>query len=220
MGTWKLDDLPEGRETVGCKWVFVRKRDEHGNIIRYKGRLVAQGFSQKPGIDYSNDGTFAPVMWFESLCTLLALTAVQNWKLRQFDIKGAYLHGTLHETIYMRQPEGFDDGSGRVCRLIQPIYGLKQSRNIWNEEFSSTMIELGFLQLKPDYCCFIRHKNEDFTILFVWVDDILSFLLTNSRNDRIEQELKTKFEVNSIGNFNIVLEIKFTLIFRFCKLIL
>ena len=86
METWKLDDLPEGRETVGCKWVFVRKRDEHGNIIRYKGRLVAQGFSQKPGIDYSNDGKFALVMRFESLHTLLALTAVQNWKLCQFDI--------------------------------------------------------------------------------------------------------------------------------------
>ena len=94
-------------------------------------------------------------MRFESLHMLLALTAVQNWKLRQFDIKGAYLHGTLHETIYMRQPEGFDDGSGRVCRLIRPIYGLKQSGNIWNEEFSSTMIELRFLQLKTDHCCFI-----------------------------------------------------------------
>ena len=211
MGTWRLEDLPEGRETVGCKWVFVKKRDEHGNIIRYKARLVAQGFSQKPGIDYSNDGTFAPVMRFESLRTLLALGAINNWKLRQFDIKGAYLHGTLHETIYMRQPEGFDDGSGHVCRLIRPIYGLKQSGNIWNEEFSSTMIEIGFTQLKTDYCCFIRRaENDDFTILIVWVDDILSFSLTDAGNDHIEQELKRKFEVNSIGNPNMILGIKFT----------
>ena len=54
-------------------------------------------------------------MRFETLRTLLALRAVNNWKIQQFDIKGAYLHGTLHETIYMRQPEGFNDESGRVC---------------------------------------------------------------------------------------------------------
>ena len=112
---WKLEELPADRETIGNKWVFLRKRDENGNIVRFKARLVAQGFSQKPGTDYSNNGTFAPVMRFETLRTLLALGAVNNWKIRQFDIKGAYLHGTLHETIYMRQPEGFNDGSGRVC---------------------------------------------------------------------------------------------------------
>ena len=55
--------------------------DEKGNIICYKARLVAQGFSQKPGMDYSNDGTFAPVMQFETLHTLLALRAVNNWKI-------------------------------------------------------------------------------------------------------------------------------------------
>ena len=155
MGTWKLEELPKERETIGNKWVFIRKRDEKGNIIRYKARLIAQGFSQKPGTDYSNDGTFAPVMRFETLRTLLALGAVNNWKIRQFDIKGAYLHGTLHETIYMRQPEGFNDESGRVCQLIRPLYGLKQSGNVWNKEFTSTMKSLGFTQLKTDYCCFI-----------------------------------------------------------------
>jgi hypothetical protein len=67
MGTWKLEDLPAERKTVGCKWVFAKKRDENGQVIHYKARLVAQGFSQKPGIDYDNNGTFAPVMHFETL---------------------------------------------------------------------------------------------------------------------------------------------------------
>ena len=47
-GTWRLEELPEGREAVGCKWVFLRKKDENGNIEAYKAQLVAQGFSQKP----------------------------------------------------------------------------------------------------------------------------------------------------------------------------
>ena len=60
--TWTLKDLPEDRKAIGCKWVFVRKRNEMGDIIQWKARIVAQGFSQKPGTDYNNDGTFAPVM--------------------------------------------------------------------------------------------------------------------------------------------------------------
>lgn len=62
MGTWQVTELPEGRKAIGCRWVFLRKRDEHGEVVKYKARLVAQGFSQKPGTDYSDNGTFAPVM--------------------------------------------------------------------------------------------------------------------------------------------------------------
>ena len=81
MGTWIKGDLPKERKTVGCRWVFMRKRDEHGMITKYKARLVAQGFSQKPGTDYSDNGTFAPVMRFETLRTMLAHSAINNWKL-------------------------------------------------------------------------------------------------------------------------------------------
>ena len=78
MGTWKLEDLPADCKLVGCQWVFLRKRDENCQIIKYKARLVAQGFSQKPRTDYSNDGTFAPVMYFETLRTLLTFSAVND----------------------------------------------------------------------------------------------------------------------------------------------
>ena len=110
----------------------------------------------------------------------------------------------------MQQPKGFNDGLGHVCKLIRPLYGLKQSGNIWNKEFSSTVIGFGFMQLKTDYCCIIQHKNNGITILIVWVDDILSFSLMDARNDRIEQELKGKFEINLIGNLNMILGIKLT----------
>jgi hypothetical protein len=65
--TWELVDLPEGHKPIGCKWVFNRKRNENRKIVRYKARLVAQGFTQKPGVDYSKTGTFAPIMRFETL---------------------------------------------------------------------------------------------------------------------------------------------------------
>ena len=79
---------------------------------------------------------------------------------------------------------------------------------MWNEEFSNTMLTLGFKQLKTDYCCFTQHDEEEFTILIEWVDDILAISLNNAGNDIIKQELKGKFEVNSIGKPTLLLGMK------------
>ena len=65
---------PVGRKVIGCKWVFKTKLDENGQVEHYKAWLVAQGFSQIPGIDF--DETFAPVTRHQTLRTLLALA---NW---------------------------------------------------------------------------------------------------------------------------------------------
>ena len=115
MDTWELVEPAAGKNIVRCHWVFTTKKDKHGNIACYKAQLVAQGFSQKPCIDYNDNGTFMPVMCFESLHTLLTLAAENDWELRQFNMKSAYLNGKLKEEIYMKQLPGFDDSSGKVC---------------------------------------------------------------------------------------------------------
>jgi len=128
-GTWILVDAPSGANIVGSKWVFRVKKDADGNILRKKARLVAQGFSQVPGVDYFD--TYAPVARLASIRTVLALAARQNMELHQIDIKGAYLNGELtpDEVIYMRQPPEYAsrDHPNRVCRLQKTIYGLRQS---------------------------------------------------------------------------------------------
>ena len=136
MRTWTMEELLEDRKAIGSKWVFVRKRDEAGEVIQWKPRLVAQGFSQKPGTDYNNNGTFAPVMHFKTLHTLLAYTTINNLHLRQFDVKGAYLNRYLNKTIYMQQPLGYEDGSNKVCLQKHSIYGLKPARNVWNHKLN------------------------------------------------------------------------------------
>ena len=113
MGTWKLEKLPEDREIIGNKWVFLQKQDETENIVQFKASLVAQGFSWKPDTDYSNDGTFAPVMQFKTLRTLSALGAINNWKIWQFDIKGAYLCGS-----YMKQ---FICSNQKALMMVQGV---------------------------------------------------------------------------------------------------
>lgn len=72
-GTWELVDPPSGVNIVGSKWVFKAKKDAAGNVVRYKARLVAQGFSQVPGVDYFD--TFAPVAKLSSIHTVLAIAA-------------------------------------------------------------------------------------------------------------------------------------------------
>jgi hypothetical protein len=72
-GTWKVVDQPKGSNIVRCRWVFAIKRDAAGNIIRYKARLVAQGFSQVLGVDFFD--TYAPVAKMASIRTILALSA-------------------------------------------------------------------------------------------------------------------------------------------------
>ena len=113
MGTWELIDKPPDAQPISNKWVFVRKRNKIGEIIKYKARLVARGYSQRPGQDYNE--TYSPVVRVDTLRAILALVPIKRLKIQQMDIKGAYLNGILKENIYMEQPEGSDDGTGRVC---------------------------------------------------------------------------------------------------------
>ena len=102
---WNLVPLPEGRSVVGCKWVFRRKHDSDSCIASYKARLVAQGFSQTKGVDY--DETFSPVVRFESVRGILALSANLGLEVHQMDVSCAFLNGFLTEEIYMTQPPEF-----------------------------------------------------------------------------------------------------------------
>ena len=127
-GTWKLVEKPKNAIPISNKWVLTKKRDKEGNLVKYKARLVARGFTQRPGRDY--DETFSPVVRFETIRALLAMVPGKKLKVRQLDVKGAYLNGKLTQSIYMEQPTGFDDGSGLVCLLVKSIYGLKQAGRV------------------------------------------------------------------------------------------
>ena len=98
---WELVELPEGRKPVGSKWVFKLKTNADGSVERCKARLVAQGYSQKEGLDY--DETFSPVVRPESIRSVIVLACKEGLKLHQMDITTAFLNGDLEETIYMHE---------------------------------------------------------------------------------------------------------------------
>ena len=101
---------------MSCKWVFKKKLEaSKPDGVRFKVRLVARDFTQEHGVDF--DEVFSPVVKHASIRVLLAIVDRKDWKLEQLDVKTAFLHGDLKETIYMMQPEGFikPKDKGKVC---------------------------------------------------------------------------------------------------------
>ncbi|KFD60884.1 hypothetical protein M514_26945 [Trichuris suis] len=166
---WTLVDLPAGKRVVDTRWVFCVKTKVDGTVAKYKARLVAKGYVQRPGIDYSE--TFSPVARFDTVRTILSVGAVEKLKFQQFDVKTAFLYGTLEEEVYVRQPEGFEDGTDRVCRLNRSLYGLKQSPRCWNKRLVEFMKKKGMKQSTADPCLFIRQGRKSKLMVVVYVDD-------------------------------------------------
>ena len=90
---WNLVPRPNDYSTIGTKWIFRNKMDEHSKIVKNRDRLVAQGYSQEEGIDYEK--TYAPVARLEAIRMLLAFACFKNFKLFQMDVKSAFLNGML-----------------------------------------------------------------------------------------------------------------------------
>jgi hypothetical protein len=124
---------PEGVSPVGYKWVFVRKRNKKNEIVRYKARLVAQSFLQRPGIDYEE--TYSYVVDAITFRFLISLVVTKSLDMRLMDVVTTYLYGLLDNDIYMKIPEGykmpkaFNSKSRSIysIKLQRSLYGLKQS---------------------------------------------------------------------------------------------
>ena len=167
-----MANLPEGKKTIGCKWVFAKKEGfSNQEDVRYKARLVAKGYSQKERIEYNE--VFSQDVKHSSIRVLLALVAQLNLELVQLDVKTAFLHGDLEEEIYMTQPEGFkvDGKENMVCKLEKSLYGLKQYSRQWYKQFDKFMLQQRYIKSKYDHCVYL-HKLEDnsFIYLLLYVD--------------------------------------------------
>lgn len=118
-----MSEVPPGKTLVQCKWVYKKKLDS--DSVRYRARLVAKGFTQKPGLDY--DETFSPVVRHSTLRLLFALSVQLDLNVTHLDVRTAFLNGDLKEDIYMAHPNvNLDDKNNcKIVKLNKAIYGLR-----------------------------------------------------------------------------------------------
>ena len=206
--TWDLVPLPKGKKTVGCKWVFSIKHKADGSIERYKARLVAKGYTQTYGIDYQE--TFSPVAKLNTVRVLLSLAANLDWRLHQFDVKNAFLHGDLEEEVYMDIPSGYTTSSstGVVCKLQRALYGLKQSPRAWFGRFSLAMRKYGFQQSNSDHTLFLKHRQGKVTALIIYVDDMIITGDDVEEISRLQEQLAAEFDMKNLGGLKYFLGIE------------
>lgn len=136
--TWDIVPLSKGKCPISCKWVYKLKHKSDGSIERYKARLVVRGFTQKVDIDYNE--TFSPVINMTTLRSLVCIVVKKGWTLHQHDVNNTFLHGDLHEEVYMKIHLGLDvDGKNLVCKLRKSLYGLKQASRQWYAKLSHSL---------------------------------------------------------------------------------
>ncbi|KAI5352788.1 hypothetical protein L3X38_005680 [Prunus dulcis] len=208
--TWTLVPSSSRHHIVGCKWVFKVKRLADGSVERYKARLVAKGFHQQYRIDY--DETFSPVVKPTTIRTVLSMAVSFGWPLRQLDVKNAFLHGVLNETVFMTQPPDFVDPHhpNHVCCLHKAIYGLKQAPRAWFHRFSSFIIQYGFTQSRADQSMFVYRHSFQIMVLLLYVDDIVLTWNTHSMLSSFISTLGTEFEIKDLGPLHYFLGLEVT----------
>jgi hypothetical protein len=117
--TWELVDLPHDHRPIGLK-VYKLKKNEVGEVIKHKARLVARGFVQQAGIDF--DEVFAPVARMESIRLLLALAAQEGWPVHHMDVKNSLpqlrTEGGLCEASKKKRPYGYTRPSMACGKLL------------------------------------------------------------------------------------------------------
>ena len=121
-GKWDLVPLPIGKKAIGCRWVFIVKFNPDGSIVRLKACLVAKGYAQTFGVDYSD--TFSHVVKLTSVHLFISIATSYDWDLHRLGIRNAFLDGDIQEEVYMEQPPGFfaQGEIGKVCYLRKSLY--------------------------------------------------------------------------------------------------
>jgi hypothetical protein len=173
-GTWEITMRPKSRNIIKCKWVYKIKRGAGNQVMKFKSRIVAKGFSQVPNIDFK--GTFAPVIKQVTLRTIFAIATAQDLDIHHSDVSTAYLNASLEEDIYMELPPGITlkERGDFVCKLLKSLYGLKQSGQNWSKELASFLQRLKFSRSRADPCLWFRLMDDGtFLIILVYVDDII-----------------------------------------------
>ena len=197
--TWHLCDLPKGCRPIGLKWIYKRKKDPNGVVVKHKARLVAKGYVQRQGVDFEE--VFAPVARLESVRLLVALAAQFGWKMHHMDVKSVFLNGDLNEEVYVSQPPGFEIAGcdSKVYRLKKALYGLRQAPRAWNSKLDTTLTEFGFEKCPSESGLYRKRAAKSVLIVGVYVDDLIITGGSDRAIKEFKDQMKSKFSMSDLG---------------------
>ena len=195
---WTIEVIPPNTTVVGCRYVCKIKTNAVGEIVKYKVRLVAQGYSQIEGVNYFE--TFSPVARLSTIRIILAIAAINGLTLHHIDVNCAYINAELDEEIYLRPPPDFNLPHNYALKLKKSLYGLKQSGLNWNKCITKYLEAIGFKKLSADNCVFILNPAApNMIVIVLYVDDMIiaSKLLSDIQN--LKDKIKSKFNIDDLG---------------------
>ncbi|KRY78787.1 Retrovirus-related Pol polyprotein from transposon TNT 1-94 [Trichinella pseudospiralis] len=169
------EELHSLEENSG-RWVLRIKTKADGSAARCKARLVAKGYMQRPAMTMMRPSA----RWL----VLILIAAVERLKLQQFDVKTAFLYSALKEEVYVKQPEGFENGTNQVYKLNRSLYDLKEAPRCWNLRL------VAFLKhstADPYQNCFVAIYVDDETVAGSDTDDMEQFLAVMKKEFQIKQ---------------------------------
>jgi hypothetical protein len=146
----------------------------------------------------------------DSFRIIMALVAHYDLELNQMDVKTAFLNGNLQKNIYMAQPAGLTvEGKEHMgCKLKKSLYGLKQASRQWYIKFDEVITSFDFTENKVDNYIYVKFKGKDFTILVLYVDDILLASSDKNMLYEIKSFLSSNFDMKDLGDASYVLGIE------------
>lgn len=206
--TWELVDLPFGAKAIGLKWVFKIKCNADGSINKFKARLVAKGYVQQYGVDFEE--VFAPVARLETIRLLISLAANKGWEIHHLDVKTAFLHGELKETVYVSQPEGFERKGyeKKVYRLNKALYGLRQAPRAWNNKLNQILMELEFSKCTKEPSVYRKTIKGELLVVAVYVDDLFVTGTSKKLINEFKKNMASKFDMSDLGRLTYYLGIE------------
>ncbi|KAA3479914.1 Retrovirus-related Pol polyprotein from transposon TNT 1-94 [Gossypium australe] len=170
------------RKIIGVKWVFKTKLNPDGLMNKYKARLVVKGYAQ--------------VM--DTIRMLLAMSAQQDWRVFQLDVKSAFLNGVLEEEIYVEQPEGFitPGQEGKV------LYGLKQVLRVYYNKIDEHLLNLGFVKSLSESTLYVKKSSTVLIIISLYVDDMLVTGNDATQIEVFKKDMMEVFEMTDLGEMH------------------
>ncbi|KAI7943896.1 hypothetical protein MJO28_011424 [Puccinia striiformis f. sp. tritici] len=204
---WVVTPLVPGTKELDTVWVFKRKYDADGKLLKYKARLCVRGFRQIEGVNYNH--TFAPTGRVATLRMMFGLAASRDWDIQQMDVKCAFLNGIPDEDIFIKVPDGvnIELPPGYGLKLQKSLYGLKQSPRCWYKALKDFFTSINFKPAGADPCLFIHQDSTRPCFVFVHVDDMVIF---GPDVQFFKDHIKSRFEMEDLGECIWVLGMRVT----------